>query len=866
MKKNLRRNIQIIKNSLLFNEEWYLEENPDVKNSKMDAATHYLKFGWMEGRDPSPEFSGVRYLSLNPDVNAEGICPLLHYELFGRNENRVYWNTENNDKIITYWKERNKLKTHDRVHYTCIIGGYDQVKSFDYLDPSWDYVLFTDNEDLLKKKIYLHWQIRPLQFAKMDNVRNARWHKIHPHLLFPEYTWSMWQDSNTKLKNNLFYTLAEQHIANNKTFSVSIHPDRDCIYDEAEICIAWKRDNEQIIRKQVDALKSLGFPKHFGLTETFILLRKHKDEKVIQLMEDWWWWIEHYSRRDQLSLSYVCWKNHFSINIFAPKALRSYTDAVETYRHVYTPTTNYNNSSKVFQNIFKNYKNYNDLKLDILKNIKRINFNIDLIVGVPRSGIIPAYMLGAFLHKPVKTLDEFVNNIETTKGDRMKNIPENYKDVLILDDSVNLGNSLNRVKSKTIGLDKKYNIKYAAIYATDESKNLVDFYFEILNQPRVFEWNYLKSGFSKNWCFDIDGVLCVDPTEEENDDGEKYRNFLLNAKPLYLPKNKIGAIATSRLEKYRKETETWLAKNNILYDKLYMLNLPSKEERIKQKAHTKTKIEAYKENPSLSLFIESNRKQAEIIAKETLKPVICVETGEFFLFDGKTDNTTELNNNKTINCHDNDNYIVYTSNVIIKKNIMGKNNKIIIKEPKFESSIDIFINGDGNTIEIGNAIRFLNLQIKIGSHVKINNSHIVIKDNFSCGNTEILIYATNCFLEIGEDCMFATGIHFRLGEIPHLLFDGKGNFKDKPKGIKIGNHVWIGENSYILKNANIADGSIVACASCVTKTIDKKNVVVAGNPAKIRKKNIHWERNIGTLDKNSVYYKNLPPEIKSCWL
>ena len=69
-----------------------------------------------------------------------------------------------------------------------------------------------------------------------------------------------------------------------------------------------------------------------------------------------------------------------------------------------------------------------------------------------------------------------------------------------------------------------------------------------------------------------------------------------------------------------------------------MLNLPSKEERIKQKAYTKTKIEAYKNNPSLSLFIESNRKQAEIIAQETLKPVICVETGEFFLFDRKVDN------------------------------------------------------------------------------------------------------------------------------------------------------------------------------------------------------------------------------------
>lgn len=636
----MKRHIKIIKKSPLFNEEWYLSQNIDVKNAGMDAAKHYLKFGWKEGRNPSPEFDTIRYLSLNPDVRKEEMCPLLHYELFGRKEGRnVYIDREQEkQKIIAkYWNKHNKQSKHKKVHYTCMTGGYDNIISFDYLDPEWDYVLFTDNKELLKQDRYLFWQVRPLVFNKCDNVRNARWHKLHPHLLFPEYEWSMWQDSNINVKNNLFYKLAETYIKKNILFSVSKHFKRDCLYEEAIVCIKSGKDNESIIKKQVEKLISLGFPKQFGLYETFILLRKHNNPEVIKLMEDWWWWIENYSRRDQLSLSYVCWKNNFEVNIYAPKPLRDYTDTIEIYSHTYTPSINYDFQSKREEMSEKsiNYKNYNNLKLDILKNIKRINFNIDLIVGVPRSGIIPAYMLGAFLHKPVKTLDEFINNIETTKGDRMKNIPEDYKDILILDDSVNLGNSLNRVKSKTENLDKKYNIKYAAIYATDESKKLVDFYFEILNQPRIFEWNYLKSGFCKNWCFDIDGVLCLDPLEEENDDGEKYRNFLLNAKPLYLPKSKVGAIATSRLEKYRKETETWLAKNHVQYDKLYMLNLPSKEERIKQRAHTKTKIETYKNDSSLSLFIESNRNQAEIIAKETFKPVICVETGEFFLFDKK---------------------------------------------------------------------------------------------------------------------------------------------------------------------------------------------------------------------------------------
>jgi uncharacterized HAD superfamily protein len=60
--------------------------------------------------------------------------------------------------------------------------------------------------------------------------------------------------------------------------------------------------------------------------------------------------------------------------------------------------------------------------------------------------------------------------------------------------------------------------------------------------------------------------------------GEKYINFLLNS-PLFIPGSKIGTIVTSRLEKYRKETETWLAANNIKYNDLVMLDLPNMEAR-----------------------------------------------------------------------------------------------------------------------------------------------------------------------------------------------------------------------------------------------------------------------------------------------
>jgi orotate phosphoribosyltransferase len=173
------------------------------------------------------------------------------------------------------------------------------------------------------------------------------------------------------------------------------------------------------------------------------------------------------------------------------------------------------------------------------------------------------------------------------------------------------------------------DIEYGVVYVKPGNEHMVDYTYQPLGLPRLFEWNVFHSYWAKQACFDIDGVLCRDPTNEENDDGSRYELFLKTATPRYLPSVKIPAIVTSRLERYRPQTELWLRQHRVDYDKLIMHPARNKKERIRAGNHALRKAEVYK-NGQYKLFIESSQRQARSISKLTKKPVLCTDTNELY--------------------------------------------------------------------------------------------------------------------------------------------------------------------------------------------------------------------------------------------
>jgi uncharacterized HAD superfamily protein/hypoxanthine phosphoribosyltransferase len=275
-----------------------------------------------------------------------------------------------------------------------------------------------------------------------------------------------------------------------------------------------------------------------------------------------------------------------------------------------------------------NYRGISDLNNIILKQLSILPRDIDLIVGIPRSGMLPANLLALYLNKPYTDIDSFMNGHIYKAGARGQFIRSTeYTKILVVDDSVASGSALNECRERLRHLEDRFVIEYCGIYVAPGKERSVDYYFEVVSLPRYFQWNIFNHTSLEKACFDIDGVLCVDPRPEENDDGDRYKQFLLTAAPLFLPGARIGTLVTSRLEKYRYETETWLRENGVSYDRLIMLDLPDMAARQQTNSHAIHKAKAYASGPH-TLFVESDPGQAAEINRQTKKPVFCTDRFE----------------------------------------------------------------------------------------------------------------------------------------------------------------------------------------------------------------------------------------------
>ncbi len=172
-------------------------------------------------------------------------------------------------------------------------------------------------------------------------------------------------------------------------------------------------------------------------------------------------------------------------------------------------------------------------------------------------------------------------------------------------------------------------------------------------------------------------------------------------------------------------------------------------------------------------------------------------------------------------------------------NINGNNNEIRIELPANFINTSIVMDGDNNKFILKTTlhrnIRHTTFGLEGGSEIYVGSGMSSYRD--------INIVAKNGKnIHIGNECMFAREIMVRNND-GHIILDNvTKEIINAPEDIFIGDNVWIGMRSMILKGSYIPNGSIIGAMSLVNKKFEQENILIAGVPARQIRENVEWHR------------------------
>jgi len=160
---------------------------------------------------------------------------------------------------------------------------------------------------------------------------------------------------------------------------------------------------------------------------------------------------------------------------------------------------------------------------------------------------------------------------------------------------------------------------------------------------------------------------------------------------------------------------------------------------------------------------------------------------------------------------------LHRQRVIYGRRLRG-NLCIVVNKGRIELGNDVFLNSypDGELFRTGLLAHLPSSSIEIGSNCSLNGT---------------VIHARNA-VTIGDNCMFGPGVVIVDNDSHNTSVDPKirrsGKIADSP--VVIGNNVWVGMHSIVMKGVHIGNNSIIAAGSVVTRDVPSDQLF-GGNPA-----------------------------------
>lgn len=210
--------------------------------------------------------------------------------------------------------EKNPLKqnsnyfSEERIAvYTSIYGAYDSIVEPVTVPDNCDFYIFTDQEvpeDSVWEQIEVDFKTYDLENA--ENTVKNRFTKMHPHLFFSDYKYSLYIDGNIKVMTD-----PTEFIERMNGYGMILHDHYrvDCVYVEIERSREQGLGSDGEYDQQIAYLEAEGFPKNYGVLECPIIFYEHNNEKTQALLKEWWEEFFANAKRDQFHLPLVLWRH-----------------------------------------------------------------------------------------------------------------------------------------------------------------------------------------------------------------------------------------------------------------------------------------------------------------------------------------------------------------------------------------------------------------------------------------------------------------------------------------------------------------------------------------------------------------------------
>ncbi len=210
-----------------------------------------------------------------------------------------------------YHQESDRFKGKGVV-YSAITGGYDQINEPAFVSDGVDYVMLTD---AIPEEYSGLWNMRLIDNPqKLSAPMLARWAKMHPTVLFPDYDWSVWVDGKLRIKGDIRKYI--DVYAGKEGMLCFPHYSATTIEDEAIAVVGHGKADKDELDRQIATYRKAGYKGKGFIVETAVLLRDHHDEALGKVMEDWWEELCAYKHhRDQMSFDYACRKNNYEYDL-----------------------------------------------------------------------------------------------------------------------------------------------------------------------------------------------------------------------------------------------------------------------------------------------------------------------------------------------------------------------------------------------------------------------------------------------------------------------------------------------------------------------------------------------------------------------